>query len=536
MLEDMVASDEELNSSRLRVLPHQVTFKTAFDIVNTFTFDYRTSTMDDNGFFSSREDDSVAKNLAKTVNNNASSTRLNYFGFITEFLKGVTDGRINQVSASNTFDFNKLAEEPMVLFIIYDSTSEALREWVNSLLSNALNEYISSYGKKGRPLDVNINFVIDEFPTLKPHASYINALTTGRGSNISLSLVVQSLSQLKARYPEEYETILQNCGIEICLGSNNLESAKVFIESLGKTTVASEEAYIANGTCKFEQRSIVTYNKLMHDMNMGEAFIRRDNAQPLHSSFCLYFKTKEYTDVPMVENSLHTQIVPDGEFKPYDLAKFLKNKKNSLVNDDNDNDDDDFDGDDFDGFDDDFDDDDKKNADSKSKFDDEKYDQKTHKKIDFDEVIKTLGIDLGKKSSTSDDDILSSDKDIMSYMFGVHYPPFDAMEQIEFDPNYAGKFCPEKDYKAISKEYATKYVPSDIKEFEDECMIIIENVVKLCPTRYIAIKLTEHYCDVLKKANKVNERLFAILSRASYEFRMASNQDYINLRRSIYNN
>lgn len=508
LLEDVVLDDAELKKcGRPRVLPHQVTFKAVFDIFNTFISDNRSSKINDNGFFSSRPNNSLAKMLAKSVNDNAITTRQNYFGFVSEFLKKVTDGRINQISKANTFDLNQLTHEPMALFIIYDSTSEVLREWVNSLLSRTLNNFISSYGKTGKPLSTHVNMIIDEFPTLKPHDSYINALTTGRGSNISLSLVIQSISQLRARYPEEWETILQNCGVEICMGANNRETAKKFIESLGDGTFASEEAYITDGSCKFVQRNVLTYDKLMHNMSLGEAYIRRDNDQPLHSFFSLHFQTKEYSQIPLVENNFHTQIVPDSEFVAYSIEELINNQNHDL----------DYDDDDFD-FD----------------FDLPKFNKKPSHLNKNDEVDHDDDDDDENSNNDDKGDIsLKANIDFMSYMFGVDYSKIDMIELDEFNPNYQGKFCSDKEFKVLEKIVTADRKNFPVESFENDCMNILDRIAKMCPTRYIAIILTAHYCDILAASKNVDRRLYALMCRAVIELRACTNEDYIDLKKEM---
>ena len=62
-----------------------------------------------------------------------------------------------------------------------------------------------------------------------------------RGSNIFCQLVVQSIPQLKDRYPKtEWEELIGCTDVQICLGCNDVDTAKYISQKCGVTTIRVE--------------------------------------------------------------------------------------------------------------------------------------------------------------------------------------------------------------------------------------------------------------------------------------------------------
>lgn len=89
----------------------------------------------------------------------------------------------------------------------------------------------SSTGVKNRP----ILMLLDEFPQLTFSYKLINSnLSTLRSKSVICMVIQQNLSQLEYRYqPTGARSILGNCNYQIILGSNDINSSKVFSETFG---------------------------------------------------------------------------------------------------------------------------------------------------------------------------------------------------------------------------------------------------------------------------------------------------------------
>lgn len=89
----------------------------------------------------------------------------------------------------------------------------------------------SSTGIKNRP----ILMLLDEFPQLTFSYKLINSnLSTLRSKSVICMLIQQNLSQLEYRYqPAGARSILGNCNYQVILGSNDINSSKVFSDTFG---------------------------------------------------------------------------------------------------------------------------------------------------------------------------------------------------------------------------------------------------------------------------------------------------------------
>ena len=107
----------------------------------------------------------------------------------------------------------------------------------------------SSTGVKNRP----ILMLLDEFPQLTFSYKLINAnLSTLRSKSVICMVIQQNLSQLEYRYqPTGARSILGNCNYQIILGSNDINSSKVFSDTFGVKKVlkiSNSETMAQNNT------------------------------------------------------------------------------------------------------------------------------------------------------------------------------------------------------------------------------------------------------------------------------------------------
>ena len=305
LFEDLTLTEEEAKKTRrIKTIPEQINISNLSKIF--YSFEWHGRSFVDHGFLSKRDKKSLSYQNTKSVIDNAQTTRANYMQFVENYLKQYNSPKIQQISAGNTLDIESLTEKPKVLFLIYDLSDVGMREWVNTIVANILTVLLEKSHKTARALDVPVMFFCDEFPTLTPNDIYPNILATGRGSHIYMNIVVQSYNQLEARYPQEFKSMKENCDFHVFLGTNDILTAREFIDNLGKTTIADPEAFLANEfRCK--EVPVVTEDYLMHKMKKGEAFIKVHNSDPIHSFFELYYTVPQYTTYPkknFIKNNL----------------------------------------------------------------------------------------------------------------------------------------------------------------------------------------------------------------------------------------
>lgn len=295
LFEDLTLTPEQSKETgRHRTTPEMINFESLIKVYNSFKWGERVFSFEDGGFLSTREKTSLARTYTYSVISNAASTRANYLGFVDLYLSRYSDPKILEISRYNNIRASALSDSPKVLFIVYDISHEATRDYVNICIGKLISDLLEISHRQSFPLHTPVNFILEEFATLRASPIYPNLLATGRGSNIFMHMIVQNLEQIHARYPDEWESMIDNCDVQFFLGSNSLKTAKHFAESLGDSVVPDSEAFL-RGEFRIKQETVVSLDHLLHGMTRGETFVRINNAQPLHTGFELYYHTPEYT-------------------------------------------------------------------------------------------------------------------------------------------------------------------------------------------------------------------------------------------------
>lgn len=481
LFEDLtLEAEEEKRTKRCRTTPEIINFTTVSKIF--YSFKWNRYGFNEGGFFKSRSAESVALKYAKAVLDNADTTRANYFQFVSNYLKSVTDPRIAEISAYNDFNIESMGDRPQAIFFIYDISDEALRDFVNKVLAQCVNLLLESTHKKVEPLDTPVLFLIDEFPTLKPNPVYPNLLATGRGSNIYLHMVVQSYTQLASRYPEEHKAMIDNCPYTYFIGTNDAETAKKFSTELGLTTIPDPVKF-QQGMFSTLTVPIVTQDNLMHRMKEGEAYIKAHRHQPIRGFFEFFHKTAEYAQYSSAEQTMK-QNKPKNQ-KPnisYD-APWM----HAQNNDDEDDDDDD------------------------------------------DDLLNIL-IDEENKKESNDED--NEDEEKIITLETLYSSDFNMQESINHIPNVE-KLAEDAIANIPDKMFPPTWC--NVEQFENICMDLIEKIVKMNKnwSRKDAMHEAAKELVAVRSADQSQETL-DVHARVLYEFSISTDDEYLLLRKQIF--
>ena len=101
-------------------------------------------------------------------------------------------------------------------------------------------------------------------------------IATVRSREISISIILQAKSQLKARYKDNADTIEGNCDTMLFLGGSEKSTLKDISESLGKETIDMYNNSITRG----QQESFgMNYQKLGKELKSQDELQVMDNTQ-----------------------------------------------------------------------------------------------------------------------------------------------------------------------------------------------------------------------------------------------------------------
>lgn len=147
---------------------------------------------------------------------------------------------VDQITAYNEIDLELPGQRPCAYFCAIsdqDSSLEFLSSLFFSQLFSRLMGYARREGVNGR-LPVTVNVCLEEFCNIGKLVDFKKVLSVCRSRGIFCQIIVQSISQLSDRYEKkEWEELIGNCDIQICLGCNDQMTAKYISDKCGQITI-----------------------------------------------------------------------------------------------------------------------------------------------------------------------------------------------------------------------------------------------------------------------------------------------------------
>lgn len=107
----------------------------------------------------------------------------------------------------------------------------------------------------------HIRLILDEFANIGQIPDFNEKLATMRKYEISCSIILQALSQLKDIYKDKWNTIVSNCDTKLFLGCDDSETIEWMLKMLGKKTTTVE-----NTSFQAKGQGSTSYNKSSLDL------------------------------------------------------------------------------------------------------------------------------------------------------------------------------------------------------------------------------------------------------------------------------
>lgn len=118
------------------------------------------------------------------------------------------------------------------------------RETAQAVIDNAANYKVQ---KGDLRLPWHIRCLMDEFANIGSVPMFSEKLTTMRKYEISCTIVVQNIAQIKEKYDKLFESIIGGCDTIVFLGSSENETCKYISDTLGETTVRTRNISLSHG-------------------------------------------------------------------------------------------------------------------------------------------------------------------------------------------------------------------------------------------------------------------------------------------------
>ena len=150
--------------------------------------------------------------------------------FNLESLAGITQ--------TDEMDLGSLGEKKTAIFAVIPDNDSSFNFLVGMLYTQLFQQlYYSADSVHGGRLPVHVHFVMDEFANVALPSDFEKLLSTMRSREISVSIIIQNLAQLKALFEKQWESIVGNCDEFLYLGGNEQSTHEYVSKLLGKETI-----------------------------------------------------------------------------------------------------------------------------------------------------------------------------------------------------------------------------------------------------------------------------------------------------------
>lgn len=149
---------------------------------------------------------------------------------------------IRDILSTDDLALDKIGYEPTALFLQIPDTHSTFK-FVAAMFWQCMFEqtvYQADHEESGR-LPRMLHMFLDEFANIGKLPEFDKKMATIRSRGISASIVMQSYSQGKALFKDEWDGIVGNCDTTLFLGTNDQATAEWMSKRLGNETVISQD-------------------------------------------------------------------------------------------------------------------------------------------------------------------------------------------------------------------------------------------------------------------------------------------------------
>lgn len=187
------------------------------------------------------------------------------------------------ITQTDEMRLRELGEKKGAIFALIPDNDQSFNFIIGMLYTQLFQQlYRSADFEHGGRLPYHVHFIMDEFANVCLPDSFDSLLATMRSREISVSIILQNLAQLKALFEKNWESIVGNCDEFLYLGGNEQSTHKYVSELLGKETIDTNSYGLNRGrngsftkNDQLQARELLTPDEVrMLDNHYGILFIR----------------------------------------------------------------------------------------------------------------------------------------------------------------------------------------------------------------------------------------------------------------------
>ena len=203
---------------------------------------------DDNGFMSpldrlfarlaDRQPDHIALKYYRNYRSGSGKTLKSIQITLVARLEKFNLDSLAAITQSDEMELDRLGEKKTAIYAVIPDNDSSYNFIVGMLYTQLFQQlYYSADVMHGGRLPVHVHFVMDEFANVALPDEFDKLLSTMRSREISVSIIIQNLAQLKKLFEKEWESIVGNCDEFLYLGGNEQSTHEYVSKLLGKETI-----------------------------------------------------------------------------------------------------------------------------------------------------------------------------------------------------------------------------------------------------------------------------------------------------------
>lgn len=248
--------------------------------------------------------------------------------------------KVRTVLSTECIDLSLPGQKPCAYFCVFPDSHDTYR-FIVSLFFSMLFVTLTNDAdaKRSRKLDVPVDFLLDEFPSIGIIPDFSRKMATIRKRLMNVCMIFQDITQLRQNYENSWATILANCSTFIDLGINDADTADLVSKRIGDTTVQVETERhnpmetIFNNATIFHQRStgegkraLVSFSELFSGMKENDSIIMFQYHNPilakkypytLHSQ-AKFLRPLYLDEIPSIDDKMGRALYYEEQQRIYD--------------------------------------------------------------------------------------------------------------------------------------------------------------------------------------------------------------------------
>ncbi|CAM3191394.1 VirD4-like conjugal transfer protein, CD1115 family [Streptococcus dysgalactiae] len=176
---------------------------------------------------------------------------------------------VRNLTVHDSMEMEKWQTEKTAVFIAIPETDKSFNFIATTMftmmfrqLPMTADEILQGNHPICKPEDLlHIRLILDEFANFGRFPNFTETLSSVRSREISIDIIIQAISQLKALYKDQWETIFNNCATLVYLGTNDKETMNYFSMRSGKQTINVKNQSKTRSTQGSSSESIQTIQR-----------------------------------------------------------------------------------------------------------------------------------------------------------------------------------------------------------------------------------------------------------------------------------